>query len=375
MLEIRPVLGRSEFSAFIRLPRRLYAGMPGFVPPLDYERRMLLDPARAPYGGNGESFRWLAWLDGRPVGRIAAQVDAVAIKAWGAPIGTFGALDTVDDPRVVSALIAAAAAKLCEKGMGRMRGPLTPNMNGEIGVQIEGQNNGSMLLMPWHPPYLSPHIEAAGLTKAKDVVCYAFTRARAIEEIGDNPTIAAADATHGYRFRKVDMRDLVADIDTMRRIYNEAWAGNWGFVPVSVAEAEHLAKGLRPIVNADAVVILEHDGEPVAAALIAPNLFEYIADMDGRLAPLNWMRLLWRARRERFKSGRLILFGVRPGTSGALLVPTMMFREVLRRALQYHFEVAEFGWILEDKTVILKALERNGGVLTRRHRIYEMALG
>jgi hypothetical protein len=228
--------------------------------------------------------------------------------------------------------------------------------------------------MPWHPAYLSQRIEGAGLAKIKDVVCYAFTRERANEQIGDNPAIAAADAANGYRFRKIDMRDLVADIETMRQIYNEAWAGNWGFVPVSVAEAEHLAKGLRPIVNADAVVILEREGEPVAAALIAPNLFEYIGDMDGRLAPFNWMRFLWRTRRERFKSGRLILFGVRPGVGGSLTIPTMMFREILRRALRYNFESAEFGWILEDKTVILKALERNGGVLTRRHRIYEMAL-
>lgn len=374
MLEIRPVRGRGELTEFIRLPRRLYAGLPGFVPPLDLERRDLLDPKRAPFAANGESFQWLAWRDGRAVGRIAAQVDTAAIAAWGQPIGCFGALDAIDDPGVVAELIATAAKKLSEKGMVRMRGPLTPNINGETGVQVEGQENDPMMLMPWHPRYLFRHMESAGLTKAKDVVSYAFRREPAMQ--GLNAVLGATDAAlpRGYRFRDVDLKNLAPDIETIRKIYNEAWADNWGFVPVSVAEAEHLAKSLRPIVTADGVVILEHDGAPIAAALIIPNLFEYIADMNGRLAPFNWMRLLWRVRRRRYRSLRVILFGMVPSESSTVVVPTLMWREMFRRAMLYDFEDVELGWVLEDKTAILKAFERNGGVLIRRHRVYEAAL-
>jgi hypothetical protein len=143
---------------------------------------------------------------------------------------------------------------------------------------------------------------------------------------------------------------------------------------VSAAEAGYLAKSIKPLIDSNGVVVLERAGEPIAAALIVPNLFDYIGDMNGRLAPLNWISLLWRARRKRFKSLRVVLFGVLPRVSGAMAIPAILLRELIRRALLYEFEFVKFGWILEDKTAICRSLVRQGAMLARRHRLYEMPL-
>ncbi len=374
MLEIRPVLGRGEFNEFIRLPRRLYAGLPGFVPPLDMERRQLLDPGRAPFGRNGESFRWLAWRDGKAVGRISAQVDAAAIQAWGAPTGTFGALDAIDDAAVVAALIETAAGQLRSKGLTRMRGPLTPNINGETGLLIDGHAWGAMLLMPWHPDYLARHAEAAGLAKAKDVVSYAVKPEQNRERVANALARAGELLGHDYRFRDIQLGNLASEVEVVRAIYNGAWKDNWGFVPVSAAEAAYLAQSIRPIVTPDSVIVLEKAGVPIATALVVPNFYEYVGDMDGRLLPFNWLRLLVRVRRGRFRSLRVILFGVHPVARSDPFVTALMFQEMLRRSARYRFERGEYGWILEDKRDIIDALERNGAVRTTTHRVYEMAL-
>lgn len=375
LLTIGLVESRRDLAAFIRLPRQLYRGMPGYIAPLDFERRSLLDPRRAAFFKYGRARYWLARRNGQVVGRIAAQIDPHAIEAWKEPIGCFGALDAADDREAVAALVAAAAGWLRAEGMERMRGPFTLSINGETGIQISGQENGSMILMPWHPPYLAGLVETTALIKAKDVL--SFTLART----GFHPVLTGEGGSlqaNGLVVRGANLRKLKAELAIIVDVFNQAWRQNWGFVPLSPLEAEAIAGAIRPIINSDSAVIIEKNGRPVATALLLANVAEYIADMDGRLFPFNWLRFLWRARRMKFKSSRLVLFGMDPALANSLegmLIPILMLQEFFdHRIRRYEAETVELGWILEDKSLILKILQRNGGVLTRRHRIYEAAL-
>jgi hypothetical protein len=377
MIDIAPVTCRRDLLEFIRLPRMLYAGMAGFVPPLDFERLEFLDPRRAAFFTHGRACYWIVRRDGRAVGRIAAQVDDLALEAWREPIGCFGALDAIDDRETVATLLDTAARWLAEAGMARMRGPLTLSINGEVGVQLDGQEHGSLILMPWHPPYLAAHIEAAGFAKAKDVLSYTldmdedFGRRFAVDIAADPPP------RPGITLRHLDMKNLARDTETVRNVYNDAWHDNWGQVPLSQTEAAELAKSLRYLIKPEYGVIVEFEGTPVGVGLLIPNIFELIAGLDGRLLPFNWSRLLWRLFTRRCLHGRVILFGVRReirnsgyGAGHSVLAMRLIMRSLLQGAWQNGFRLIDMGWILEDNRV-RKIPEQYGASVTKRYRIYE----
>lgn len=119
-ITVSPVSGSRQLSTFIKLPRRLYDGLPGYVPPLDMEERDLLSPRKSAFYDHGFGCYFLAWRDGVPVGRISAQVDALVLRQPGPRTGFFGALDTVD-PECVAPLLEAAEAWLKTRQVERIR--------------------------------------------------------------------------------------------------------------------------------------------------------------------------------------------------------------------------------------------------------------
>ncbi|MFT9164857.1 MAG: hypothetical protein ABF504_07245, partial [Komagataeibacter saccharivorans] len=139
-LTIIPVSGFRQMTTFIQLPRHLYAGLPGYVPPLDLTQRDLLTPRKNSFFRNGRAQYFLAMRGGRAVGRISAQIDPVSMEHYGEPIGFFGAFDAIDDLEVVSALLDAAGTWLRQRGMKTMRGPQTLDSNGEFGLMLEGHH-------------------------------------------------------------------------------------------------------------------------------------------------------------------------------------------------------------------------------------------
>lgn len=378
-LDIRPVSGSRDMTRFIRLPRVLYKGMAGYEAPLDHERRNLVAPPNAPFLKAGEAAYWIAYRNGEALGRISAQYpwESQAADGSGPVTGYFGCLDAIDDADVVSQLLEQACSWLCEHGCELVRGPFNLSINGETGMLVAGQERGGMILLPWHPEYLGDLVLQAGFAAAKDVVSYTYNlskRAPFVDWLMERPL---EDAFPGISVRGFDQKNLRADMEIIRDIYNDAWRDNWGFLPVSAAEAEALEKATRDLLASDCGVIIEHDGKPVAAALLLPNLFEIIRGFDGKLLPFNWAKLAVRMFRKPYKSARILLFGVRPSESrkphGPLL-PAMILREFLKRAPRYKITEIDMGWVLDHRSEIRNMLDRTGATVTRTHRIYEKAL-
>ncbi|MEZ5810801.1 MAG: hypothetical protein R3D45_05230 [Rhizobiaceae bacterium] len=378
-IEIDEAGSRRDMTTFIRLPRLIYKGMTGFEAPLDHERRQLIAPPAAPFLKAGEVAWWIARREGEPVGRISAQMPFKPARDadTGATIGYFGCLDAIDDGAVVSALLGRAAGWLAERGCSIVQGPFALSINGETGLLVEGQARGGMIMLPWHPDYLAGHVEQAGFRQVKDVVSYTYrraTKAPFVDWLMERPL---EEAFENMVVRPLDMKRLGDDLEIIREIYNDAWRDNWGFLPVSRDEARALEKATRDLLVADCGVIVEHDGKPVAAALLLPNLFEIIGEFDGRLLPFNWIKLLARMARKPYRSARILLFGVRPSESkkphGPLL-PAMILRAFLQRAPRYRLEEFDMGWVLDHRSEIRNMLDRTGATLTRRHRIYQRTL-
>ncbi|WP_135467350.1 hypothetical protein [Crenalkalicoccus roseus] len=374
-IRVTPVTGRRDLETFLSLPRRLYTDDPHFVMPLLMERRRHLSPRTNPWFEHAEARFWLAWRDGRPVGRISAQVDRLVVERHGA--GHFGLLEAEDDPEVFAALLGTAEEFLAGHGLRRVLGPFNLSINHECGLLVEGFDSPPRFMMGHARPWYGPRIEQAGYAKAKDLLAYRWPFAPELPPRGHR-LLRRFDGAGRLLVRDLRGRRRDEELRTVLDIFNDAWGGNWGFVPFTEAELAHLVRSLSPLIQDDLVAIAEVDGEPAAMMVVLPNLNEAIADLDGRLLPLGWLRLLWRLRRQRFATARVPLMGVRRryhGTPLGALLMVRVFEAMGRAGWRRGLREAELSWVLEDNRAVHNAALAVGAEVYKTYRIYGKALG
>lgn len=378
-LIIRPVTTRRQLRQFITLPRHLYKGMPGFVAPLDMEQNDLLNPRRSAVFRHASIRYFLAWRGDRPVGRIAAIVDHRAVQYWGENVGSFGALDALPDGDVVSALLNAASAWLRLQGMERIRGPVTLSGNGESGQMVRGQDEPPMIAMPWHPKELGGFIEAAGFPISEDLLSYrlelnAETEAR-FRVPGD---LQIGEGRLGsISVNRLSKKQIASQGEVLRRLYNDAWSGKYNFVPLQDYEMQSMINQLKPLLRPEHYVQIDQDGEPVAMALVVPNLYDIAGDLNGFPSLLGWVKLGTRLLTHRFHSARVILLGVTRrlrGTMLGALLPSLAISELMRRRSALPYEWVELGWIQSSDTGMRSLAESLVPEPYKIHRLYEKAL-
>jgi hypothetical protein len=377
-IEVRPAAGLLDFLAFCRLPRQIYKGQSGFAPPLDAERWTLHGAKLNPHFKQVDWQTWLARRDGRPVGRIMAQIYKPEAPApVGASRAQFGSLDAIDDPAVIAALTGAAEQWLRARAATTVHGPFSPSVNSEAGLLVEGFEAAPMVFMPWHPPYLAAAIEKLEYTKARDLISYRYDATDRDRE-SQQSIVARPEWRDRLTIRTLDLGRLGDEAAIIVDIFNDAWSENWGFVPFTLEEFMSSADGLKLIMPPEGGFMVELDGAPQAFGIVLPNLNEITADLDGRLFPLGLPRLIARIRNHKFISGRLCLFGVRRAlqrraAGGAVILA--FIEEIRRRSVKSSISHCEFGWVLENNLGMRRPIELAGAKVDKVHRIYEKILG
>jgi hypothetical protein len=379
MLDVKPVditlvEGRQQTETFIRLPGRLSAADPNWVEPLWFERRQFLTPRHNPFFEHAEAALWLAWRDGRAVGRISAQIDRLAPEADGLKLGYFGMLASEDNAETMAALFDTAETWLTQRGMGVVRGPFDLSINQTSGLLVEGFDTPPSLLMGHDQPWLGPGIERLGYAKAKDLVTYRMNVKGGLME---RLRKLAERNSEGVVVRSIDMRRYREEIALIASIFNDAWVDNWGFTPLTDAEITAMGNEMKPILDPGLVKIAELRGEPVAFIVLLPNVNAWIADLGGRLLPFGWLKLLWRLKFAPMRTGRVPLMGVRRKHSGSLLgktLPLKLIYALQPRGLARGLEELELGWLLEDNMPVRRVVEMVGGRQVKTYRVYEKRL-
>jgi GNAT superfamily N-acetyltransferase len=369
-LVVRPVKGWRDIGKFVELPFRLHSTSPVWVPPLRIERRLFLDRRVNAFFKHGDAQLFLAERDGRVVGRISAQHDEAFNAFHSNRWGMFGFLELEDDPEILPALLATAEDWLRAHGRDRMVGPMDFTMNDESGVQIEGFEREPFVKQPWHPPYYQRLCEAAGLTKAMDLLMWELViadRSRMLPiifKLRDD-----LEPRHGIHIRKMSRRTLRKDMDRFADVYNSAWSENWGFVPYSKADLDAYTQELHLVFDPHWFMVAETaDGETVAVAITVPDINQVLKRMNGRLLPWGWWQFLWRSRiTDRVRVGFL---GVKPEYQHTG-VAAAMYVEHFDMASQRPQKWGEMGWILETNRNMNRAMEAMGGRVVRRFRVYE----
>jgi hypothetical protein len=375
-LLVKPVAGNADRKAFVDFAWRVYRDDPAWIPPLKDEVHGLIDPKRNPWFGHGRAQLWLALRGEDVVGRISAQVDQLVLEHMQAGLGQWGMFEALD-AEAAAALIATAEEWLRAQRMTSAIGPISISIWDEPGLLIEGFDQPPVVMMGHHRPGYAAWIEQAGYAKAKDLYTSELDIRPDLPPLVQR-LIASGEKNPRIRLRNVDKSRFASEAAIILHLLNDAWSANWGFVPLTDAEIAYAGKKLKPIIYEDLVRIAELDGEPVAFMLTIPDVNELTADLNGRLFPFGWAKLLWRLRRPRTKRVRVPLMGVAKKLQGGRIAGQLAFMLIdsIRRVCVERYGVShgEFGWILEDNQGMNSIGELSRATVNHRYRIYQKAL-
>jgi GNAT superfamily N-acetyltransferase len=369
-VEIRPVLTKRDRRAFVECARRFNAGDPCWVPPLVGDTMEYLDPARGVFYEHGEAALFMAWRATGAAGRISAQVNALHDERHGPATGFVGFFECEDDPATAGALFDAAAGWLRTRGRTTALGPLSFGIYDEVGVLVDGFDTPPFVLTPHNPPYYARLFEESGWRKAVD--WYSYRGRNGMSDEGVDPRYGRVAERvlkrPGLVVRNLDPKaNLERDVKIVQSVFNAAWDGNWGHVPITDREFERLKKAVLAMLIPELSPLIEVDGRPAAFALAIRDANVGVKAADGRLFPFGWITLLSRMRRtDRF---RLVLMGVLEGFRGRGL-EAALYHQVISEGIRLGFREIEMSQIVETNAAMLGSIGRLPVERSKTWRIY-----
>lgn len=368
-LEVSPVSSRADLKAFMRLPWRIYQGDPHWVPPLLGELEKVLNPKKHPFHQHADVALFLARRNGEVVGRISASVNHLYNEFHESKTGNFGFFECIDDVEVARALLDTAFEWNAQRGMTLLMGPFNFSTNDEFsspGILIEGFDRPPAVLMSHNPPYYGRLLEECGFSKSKDLLAYWLEGAEPPERLKKG--VARLRKTHNVTVRSLNMKDLDGEIEKIKEIYNAAWERNWGFVPMTEAEFDHMAHSMKPIIDPRLCAIAEIEGEPVAFGLELPDFNYAFKQMNGRMLPFGWAKFLWYKRK--IDTCRVITMGVKP-SHRLKGIETMLQAHLFTEGGKAGYPRGECSWILEENLAMRHSIERIGARIIKTYRVFE----
>jgi len=362
---------RAELKDFIDLPWRIYAKYPTWVPPLKKEVRRMLDPRRHPFWEFSERILFIAQRGSETVGRIAGIVDRHYNGCHGEKMGIWGFFECTDDAAAAAALFSAVETWVHQKGMTFLRGPLSPSMNYEAGMLIEGFDYPPAVMMAYNPPYYQRLVESFGFTKEKDLLAFLLDGDYRLPYWMDRLAERIVQKK-GVRIRHIEPKDRDAEFALIREIYNDSWSGNWGFVPLSDNEMRDIQKSVKSFADPDLVFFIYYENEPAAVCVIFPDINPLLKRLNGRIGLLGLLKAL--IYRGEIKGLRLVMFGIREKYR-QLGLPMLAFQHIYEIARENKkYQHLEMGWTLEDNESINALIEEAGARIYKKYRIFRKSL-
>lgn len=370
-MRIAAVDTKKELKQFTAFPYTLYKHDPNWVPHLLVDQKDLLNQDSHPFWKHAEGRFFLAIKDGRTAGRIAAIIDHKHIEFHEEKIGFFGFFESIKDEETALLLLQAAKDWLKEKGMPRMRGPLNPSQNEECGLLVDAFDSPPMIMMTYNPPWYADFFEKFGLKKAMDLYAYEVDGRKPppekIQRVAETVKKKLELSVH-----PLDMKNYLGEIEKVWQVYNQAWSKNWGFVPFTRAEFEHLGKNLKAAIVPDLALIVEKDGKPIAFSISLPDMNQALIKLrNGRLLPWGIFKLLYYTRK--INKVRIVILGViheyqRKG------IDSILYLETWKNAVRHGYYTGEMSWILETNEMMNRSAVMLSGQIYKTYRMYEMVI-
>ena len=374
---IEHVRDKKGRAAFVDVGNSFSARVPNSVPQLRSEQIELITPGKNPFFGHARAQLFIAKVDGKPVGRISAHIDELALEVpkeqgFGPGTGMFGYFDA-DSEAVAHALLAEAEKWLRSEEMTRVLGPISMSIWEEPGLLVRGQDHPPMIMMGHHPAHYRGWIESYGFTTAKTLLTYDLPVDR------EFPPLIQRIVKSGERNDRITVRQVVkkrwdSEAAIILSILNDAWSGNWGFVPFTPDEIAHAGKKLRPIIFEPLNMIAELDGEPVAFMLTFPDMNQVLAKINGKLFPFGWFHMLRWLRFPKGSGMRVPLMGVKKELHNSRMASQLAFMMIdqIRRTADelYESKRGEVGWILDDNQGMVAIADAIDSKINREYIVF-----
>src|SRR5215208_3978995 len=365
-LKIRAVESRADLKRFITCPFERYRDDPHWVPPLLFAERQKFDPNKNPFYEHARVELSLAERGGEVVGRVAAIDDDNHNRTHGDNLVFFGFFEA-NDRAAAEALF--SRVEDWGRGLGRsaVRGPANPSMNDGAGFQIDAFDTDPYVMMPYNPPEYPRYVEVTGYRKVKDLYAWLFERDW---EVGEKIGRIAKRVRSRYDpvVRPVDMKRFEAELTIVKRLYNEAWEENRGFVRYTEAEFDHLASELKHVVDPGLARFVELEGQVAGMAICLPDVNQVLKRARGRIVPFGLVAFL--NRKKIIDQLRLAILGLMPEYRNKGL-ETVLMDDLYEKAISKGYQRCEASWVLEDNRAMNRGLEVSGAKLYKTYRIYE----
>ena len=332
----------------------------------------LLSRTKNPFFEHAEAEYFIAERGGEAVGRIAAISNRLHNETHGDRVGFFGFFESVNDQAVADALFSAASDWCRALGHDVLRGPASFSVNDECGLLVDGFSTPPTLMMPHNPRYYIQLIERAGFSKAKDLLVYQGGSEAGYVPVPERLTRATEliRERQGITLRPLNMQDFEGEVERIKELYNSAWEKNWGFVPMTEHEIDHLAEQFKPVVIPELVPMAEKDGKLIGFGIALPDLnVVFRKNRSGRLFPIV-LKLLWDLKMKRIRRARILLLGVVPGFQGKG-IDAVLYHWIWTKSGDRGIYWGEAGWILEDNPAMNAGLEKMTFQVYKTYRLYD----
>ncbi len=378
---ITPVTDKAGRELFVDVGREFAAQTPNSVPQLRSEQLELVNPDKNPFFEHARVQLYIAYRDGKPVGRISAHIDELALElpveqGFGPGTGMFGYFDAQDE-MVAADLLRTAENWLREQGMTRCLGPISMSIWEEPGLLTFGHDHSPIIMMGHHPAHYQGWIEGDGYMPAKKLLTYD------LDVTQEFPPIVRRIVQSGERNERIKMRDadkknFESEVRIILHILNDAWSDNWGFVPFTEREIAYAAKKLKPLVHPELIKIVELDGAPAAFLITFPDVNGVLKNINGKMWPFGWIKLLKWSFKPKGSAMRVPLMGVlkeHHNTRLASQLAFMMIDSVRRNAHEiFGTTYGEIGWILDDNQGMIAIADMIKSKVNREYLIYQKSL-
>jgi len=372
-IEIVTVSDKKQRKQFIDFPHELYKDDPLYVPELYLAQKEMMDTKKYPLFEFATVKFFLAKKEGKIVGRVAAIHNKNYNKYHKANAGFFGFYDIIDDHEVTKALLDVAINHLKAEGLTEIIGPCNYSTNETAGLLVDGFDRSPLVMMTYNKPYYAEHLERYGFKKSMDLYAYMIWTKTASEK-----SIRIANALEhrlkktGITIRNINLKNLKQEVENIKPIYNAAWQDNWGFVPFTDAEINHLADSLKLIADDRWLYVAEDNGKIIGFNITLPDINQITKGFKkGRLLPFNVFKLLLNKKKTKYV--RIIALGVleeyrRKG------IEAIFFAKNIQTARETGVEGGEASWVLESNEMMVKAAENLNGERYKTYRLYNKFL-
>ncbi|MDT3696610.1 MAG: hypothetical protein ROY99_09475 [Ignavibacterium sp.] len=365
---IKKVESKSDLNTFIKCQWNFYKNDPYWVPPLIMERKTLLNKDKNPFFQDASADYFIAYKNNQIVGRIAAIKNDTHLKLHKDNSGFWGFFESINDQQIANALFDTAKNWLKDKGLTRMLGPANPSSNDEWGMLLEGFDDSPRLLMTYNPKYYLTLCENYGMSKAKDLYAYKLENHKVMSSEKVKRVQQIARDRYKLKITQLDMKHFQKELEKVKIVYNKAWAPNWGFIPMTGAQIDAMAKDLKQLAEPSLILFGEINNQLVGFSLVMLDYNQIFKNMNGRLLPFNFLKLF--TQKKNITWSRIITLGIIPEHQKKGL-DAVFYWEIVNRAHALGIDLGEASWILEDNEMMNRGAEILNGEIYKKYRIWQ----